>query len=70
MKRKGPAEKENKTDLDLMEAQSEKAFGTASQPSDEEQDWAERWGRRLGLILGYGLAVFLLWYLLRLYRVL
>ena len=48
--------------LKRLEAQSEKTLGT-SPPPDRSDDWAERWGRRLGLIIGYGLALFLLWHL-------
>jgi hypothetical protein len=53
---------EPQTILDRLEAQSEKTLGTAA-PKGGEDDWAERWGKRLGLILGYGLALFLLWHL-------
>ena len=54
------------TILDRLEAQSEKTLGT-SVPKGVEDDWTERWGKRLGLILGYGLALFLLWHLYKSY---
>ena len=52
--------------LNRLEAQSEKTLGT-SLPERTEDDWTERWGKRLGLILGYGLALFLLWHLYKSY---
>ena len=52
--------------LNRLEAQSEKTLGT-SLPEGTEGDWTERWGKRLGLILGYGLALFLLWHLYKSY---
>jgi hypothetical protein len=48
--------------LKRLEAQSEKTLSTPAQ-GEEEADWTERWGKRLGLIIGYGLALFLLWHL-------
>jgi hypothetical protein len=48
--------------LKRLEAQSEKTLGT-SPSQDNGDDWTERWGKRLGLIIGYGLALFLLWHL-------
>ena len=58
--------KERKDDpkaiLKRLEEQSEKTLRT-SPPQDKGDDWTERWGKRLGLIIGYGLALFLLWHL-------
>jgi hypothetical protein len=48
--------------LERLEAQSEKTLGTSPRQEDGD-DWTERWGKRLGVIIGYGLALFLLWHL-------
>ncbi len=59
-------EDDPKAILDRLEAQAEK---TLSSPvaGEGETDWPERWGKRLGLIIGYGLALFLLWHLYKTY---
>ena len=48
--------------LKRLEAQSEKTLGTPP-PQEGSEEWTERWGKRFGLIIGYGLALFLLWHL-------
>ena len=63
---RGEKRDDPQTILDRLEAQSEKTLGTSA-PKDAEDDWTERWGKRLGLILGYGLALFLLWHLYKSY---
>jgi hypothetical protein len=67
MKGKRLTDAEAKANLDRIEAQSEKLLGTVASKDSEEKDWPERWGKRLGLVLGYGLAIYLLWYLFRSY---
>jgi hypothetical protein len=70
MKGKRSTHAEAEANLDRIEAQSEKVLGTVANKDGEGKDWPERWGKRLGLVLGYGLAIFLLWYLFRTYLVL
>ena len=34
---------------------------------DDESDWAVVWGKRLGRTVGFGVAVYLVWYLISTY---
>ncbi len=36
-------------------------------PPDDDNDWTVVWGKRLGRTVGFGLAVYLLWYLISTY---
>lgn len=57
------AQDESKAILRRLEGQSEKILGAAPENNAHRDDPAERWGKRLGLIIGYGLALYLLWHL-------
>ncbi|HYN00378.1 MAG TPA: hypothetical protein VET25_11580 [Aestuariivirgaceae bacterium] len=57
------AQAESKAILKRLDTQSEKTFGPTPQSDSSNGDWTERWGKRLGLIIGYGLALYLLWHL-------
>ena len=58
---------QSKAILGRLEEQSEKGFGPPQTGQEEERDWTERWGRRLGVILGFCLAIYLLWHLIATY---
>jgi hypothetical protein len=62
-RRETSAEAESKAILERLETQSEKILGPTPDTEPEKGDWTERWGKRFGLIIGYGLALYLLWHL-------
>lgn len=62
--RRRKSEETSKAILERLEQQSDKTLGPVPKPDRDEKDWTERLGRRLGPILGYGLALYLLWQLL------
>ncbi|HEY7765376.1 MAG TPA: hypothetical protein VIB38_10335 [Aestuariivirgaceae bacterium] len=66
MKRENGQE-QSKAILARLEEQSEKGFGAPKTGQEEKLDWTERWGRRLGVILGFCLALYLLWHLVTTY---
>jgi tetrahydromethanopterin S-methyltransferase subunit G len=57
------AQAESKAILKRLETQSEKILGPTPEADSRNGEWTERWGKRLGLIIGYGLALYLLWHL-------
>ena len=57
-------EERSRSILERLHQQTDKTFGAIPPAKEEERDWTERWGRRFGLLLGYGLALYLLWQLI------